>query len=130
MSEDGILNVSPEKADTGALKRSFVVFHEAYIASKEDVESFQSERNGCAEELLRRGFSVVDGYRISLRDTQTVPKDYRDEDSEAIEAIEALAARIAELKNELDARRRNQLRRCKEKGIQAHKTTITVERVA
>ena len=127
MSEDGILNVSPEKADTGALKRSFVVFHEAYIASKEDVESFQSERNGCAEELLRRGFSVVDGYRISLRDTQTVPKDYRDEDSEA---IEALAARIAELKNELDAKKRNQLRRCKERGIQEHRTTVTVERVA
>ena len=127
MSEDEILNVSPEKADTGALKRSFVVFHEAYIASKEDVESFQSERNGCAEELLRRGFSVVDGYRISLRDTQTVPKDYKDEDSEA---IEALTARIAELKNELDAKKRNQLRRCKERGIQEHRTTVTVERVA
>lgn len=127
MSEDEILNVSPEKADTGALKRSFVVFHEAYIASKEDVESFQSERNGCAEELLKRGFSVVGGYRITLRDTQTVPKDYRDEDSEA---IEALAARIAELKNELDAKKRNQLRRCKERGIQEHRTTVTVERVA
>ena len=127
MSEDEILNVSPERADTGALKRSFVVFHEAYIASKEDVESFQSERNGCAEELLRRGFNVVGGYRISLRDTQTVPKDYRDEDSEA---IEALASRIAELKNELDAKKRNQLRRCKERGIQEHRTTVTVERVA
>lgn len=127
MSEDGVLNVSPEKADTGALKRSFVIFHEAYVSSKEDVESFQSERNGCAEELLRRGFDVVGGYRITLRDTQTVPKDYRDEDSEV---IEALTLRIAELKNELDAKRRNQLRRCKEQGIQAHKRTISVERVA